>query len=289
MSPLPRTSLEQWLVLQTIVDTGGFHQAAETLHRSQSSVSYAVARLQERLDLQLLQVDGRKAALTPIGRALLEDARPLINELATLELRAQALKQGAEAQIRLAVDSLYPKAALFAALARFAQAFPHTRVGLTEVVRLTPQRSAADLYIAMQGLAGGERLMEAELLAVAQRDHPLHRSRKATLGASDLAHHLQVRLESHAQPARDSAPAAQQTWTVNSVEAAVEAIRSGLCFGWLPRQAIAAALATGELLALPLGSGRVRMIPLNLIYADYERAGPATHALARILRERDNT
>ncbi|VEB42274.1 chromosome replication initiation inhibitor protein [Chromobacterium violaceum] len=44
-----KTTLEQWQVLRAIVEEGGFAQAAEKLHRSQSAVSYAVARLQEQL------------------------------------------------------------------------------------------------------------------------------------------------------------------------------------------------------------------------------------------------
>lgn len=43
----PRVSLEQWRTLQAVVDNGGFAQAAEVLHRSQSSISYTVARMQE--------------------------------------------------------------------------------------------------------------------------------------------------------------------------------------------------------------------------------------------------
>ena len=51
---IPRTTLEQWAVLAAVVDEGGFAQAAAALHRSQSAVSYAVARLQEALDVPLL-------------------------------------------------------------------------------------------------------------------------------------------------------------------------------------------------------------------------------------------
>ena len=40
---------------------GGFAQAAEALHRSQSSVSYTVARMQDQLGVPLLRIDGRKA------------------------------------------------------------------------------------------------------------------------------------------------------------------------------------------------------------------------------------
>ncbi|HCW95511.1 MAG TPA: LysR family transcriptional regulator, partial [Pseudomonas sp.] len=40
---VPRVTLEQWRTLQAVIDSGGFAQAAEVLHRSQSSVSYTVA------------------------------------------------------------------------------------------------------------------------------------------------------------------------------------------------------------------------------------------------------
>ena len=48
---LPKTTLEQWAVLAAVVDEGGFAQAAAVLNRSQSAISYSVARLQESLDL----------------------------------------------------------------------------------------------------------------------------------------------------------------------------------------------------------------------------------------------
>ncbi len=38
----PRVTLDQWRTLQAVVDHGGFAQAAEALHRSQSSISYTV-------------------------------------------------------------------------------------------------------------------------------------------------------------------------------------------------------------------------------------------------------
>ena len=78
---IPKTTLEQWRVLQAIVEYGGFAQAAERLNRSQSAVSYAVARLQERAGVDLLVIDGRKAQLTDAGRSLLAEAVPLVDEL----------------------------------------------------------------------------------------------------------------------------------------------------------------------------------------------------------------
>src|SRR5687768_11363751 len=108
-SRLPRTTLEQWHVLQAIVEHGSFARAAEALHRSQSSVSYMVARLQEQLEVPLFVIEGRKAQLTEAGRILLADARRLLVDASSLEEAARNLKGGWEPEIRLVVDGLFPR------------------------------------------------------------------------------------------------------------------------------------------------------------------------------------
>jgi DNA-binding transcriptional LysR family regulator len=60
-----RSSIDQWQVLAAVVDAGGFAQAARTLHKSQSAISYTLAQLQESLGVRLLQIEGRRAVLTP--------------------------------------------------------------------------------------------------------------------------------------------------------------------------------------------------------------------------------
>src|SRR5277367_4589432 len=98
---LAKSTLEQWAVLAAVVDNGGFAQAALALNRSQSAVSYAIARLQESLDLPLLTVEGRKSVLTPHGHTLLARARALLKETDTLEALARSLKQGWESELTL--------------------------------------------------------------------------------------------------------------------------------------------------------------------------------------------
>lgn len=67
---LPRVTLEQWRALVAIVDAGGHAQAAQALHKSQSSITAAVHKLQATLGLRAFEVEGRKAVLTPAGRML---------------------------------------------------------------------------------------------------------------------------------------------------------------------------------------------------------------------------
>lgn len=106
---MAKTSLEQWGILAAVIDEGGFAQAAEALHKSQSAVSYGVARLQEALDLPLLVVEGRKAVLTDHGKTLLKRARLVLRDLETLETVARTLKQGWEPDLTSVVEVAFPR------------------------------------------------------------------------------------------------------------------------------------------------------------------------------------
>src|SRR5271169_4823332 len=131
---MAKTSLEQWAVLAAVVDAGGFAQTAEAFNRSQSAVSYAVARLQESLDLPLLAVEGRKSVLTPHGRTLLARARGLLKDLDTLEQLGRSLKQGWEAELTLVVDAAFPRPRLLGIIAELQHSCPTTQIQLADVV-----------------------------------------------------------------------------------------------------------------------------------------------------------
>jgi len=124
---IPRTSLEQWAVLAAVIDHGGVAQAATALNKSQSAISYAIARLQESLDVPVLVIEGRKALLTPHGEVLLRRARSLLKDADTLERLARSLKQGWEPQLRLVVDSAFPRDRLLKIVAELQQHSPVER------------------------------------------------------------------------------------------------------------------------------------------------------------------
>src|SRR5258706_12936615 len=105
MSHVPQTELEQWAVLRTVVEAGSFAKAALKLNRSQSSVSYAIARLQERLGVALLHVDERRALLTEAGQPLLAEAVPLMYGLQRLRPASKLRSRGPGPLIHLRGDS----------------------------------------------------------------------------------------------------------------------------------------------------------------------------------------
>ena len=96
----PRISLEQWRSMAAVVDVGGYAQAAEALHKSQSAVTYAVQKIEAQLGVQLFSLHGRKAVLTPTGQLLYRRAKALLDEAALLEQAAGKLSAGWEAELR---------------------------------------------------------------------------------------------------------------------------------------------------------------------------------------------
>ena len=292
MASIPRTTLEQWRVLQAIVEHGGFAQAAEVLHRSQSSVSYAVARLQEQVGVELLRIEGRRARLTDEGKALLASATELLHEAEKLEQFARNLQQGREAEVRLAVDVAFPAPLLLQALQRFTQQAPQTRVQLAEVVLSGADEALlqhnADIVIGTRVPAGflGTPLVNVDFLAVAHPAHPLHQLGRR-LNADDLKRHTQIVIrDSGTQHPRDDGwLGATRRWTVTSMEASLSMVEAGLGYAWLPRHMTARRILAGELSPLVLEQGHVRVVSLYLMFGRTGHVGPATRELADMLQE----
>ena len=292
----PRVSLDQWRTLQAVIDHGSFALAAEALHRSQSSVSYGVARLQEQLGMQLLRIDGRKAVLTEAGSVLLRRSRQLIKQASQLEDLALQLEQGWEAEVRLVVDAAYPTARLVRALSAFMPQSRGCRVRLREEVLSGVEDvlldGAADLAITSLNVPGylGNLLSSVELIAVAHPEHALHQLQRE-LSTQDLESQLQVVIRDSGR--REAVDmfwlAAEQRWTVASLATAAQFVSSGLGFAWLPRHLIERELVEGRLLPLPLTTGATRKAQFNL-YANKDKPlGPASQILSELITSYDAT
>ena len=287
VTQLPRSTIEQWGVLRAVVEEGGFAQAAEALNRSQSSVSYAVARLRDAVGVELLEQRGRRAVLTEAGAALLAQVAPLVDELKRVEQRGRSIGHGAPVRIRLLVDTLFPKTRLFTALQQFAALHPHAEVRLVETVRLTLQEVVGDSYdlavlVIEPEAIDADRIADIRLLAVAAEGHPLLAGHRPVTKAM-LARHVCAEIRGYDEVIDRSARQGRR-WSMSTVESATDAVRHRLCYGWLPEHMIRDELKEGPLRALPLNGGSVRHVPLGL-YRGQRLPGDdrATQELARLL------
>jgi DNA-binding transcriptional LysR family regulator len=286
------TSLEQWRAFQAVIDHGGYAQAASAMHRSQSAISYSVNRLQEQLGVRLLELDGRKACLTEMGRVLLDRSRHLVDSASELEELAHHLEQGWEAEIHLAVDAAFPMPLLFNALKDFAQLAHGTRVTLTEVILSGAEdallEKTADLVIGANLPAEymSEHLLDIEFIAVANPDHPLNQLGEAVT-AKQLRAELQViiRDSGHTHSQNVGWQNTEQRWLVSHIDTAIETVIHGMGFCWLPSHKIEDKLKAGTLKAIPLREGATYRVPLHMAFVQQEYPGPATQLFAEKLKQ----
>lgn len=283
--------ISQWQALLAVVDHGGYAQAAEALDKSQSSVSYAIQRLEDQLGLRVFRQRGRRAVPTPAGQILLQRARLLVEHAQGLESAARQLAAGREPLLRVAVDGLFPDWLLLQALKRFGEDCATTRIEVQETVLSGTDeallRREADLVISPripQGFSG-EPLLQVRFVAVAAPEHPLNALGRP-LEWDDLRQHRQLVVRDSGSRRQDAGWLdADQRWTFSHLPASILAACAGLGFAWYPELRIRTELAEGRLKPLPLVEGRHRYAMLYRIFAHPEFPGIACKELAAILQQ----
>lgn len=151
-----------------VVEAGGVTRAAGFLNLTQSAVSMQLKRLEESLDLKLLDRRSRRISLTGAGEQLLGYARRILNM--NDEVFARLTAQEFEGEIVLGVpsDIVYP--AIPQVLQRFAIEYPRVKVQLLSsyTTRLKQQfaRGEVDIILTTEDRhdAGAETLIELPLI-----------------------------------------------------------------------------------------------------------------------------
>src|SRR3979490_518746 len=123
---LDRITLDQLRTFIAAVDEGSFSAAGRKLRRAQSVVSQTLANLEGQLGVTLFDRSARYPTLTEEGRALLQDARGVADQMDGLKARAKALREGLEPELSLSIDVMYPMCVLTETVASFREDFPHT-------------------------------------------------------------------------------------------------------------------------------------------------------------------
>lgn len=112
----------------SVVDAGGFTAAGERVHRTQSTVSQQIRRLEEQVGRVLLLREGRGVRVTEDGERLLGYARRML----ALSAEAEAvLARPTERVVRLGLPDDFAVASLTGLIASFAGARPDVRLAVT--------------------------------------------------------------------------------------------------------------------------------------------------------------
>lgn len=290
MASPPKISLEQWRTLIAVVEAGGYAQAAERLHKSQSTLSYAVQKLERMLSVKVFAIQGRKAALTAAGQVLYRRGKTLVEEAVRLERAAAGLAAGWEPELRLAVDIVFPTWLLLECFARFGEEHPETRIELIESVLGGTDEALlegrADLAITPSVPPGfiGDAVMRVRFIAAAHPGHPLHRLGRP-LDLDDLRQHRHLVVRDTSRE-RNRTPGwlNERRWTLSHKATSIRAACMGLGYAWYAGDTIRDELDAGTLKPLPLREGAERWATLYMVYADRDATGPGVLRLTGIIR-----
>ena len=286
----PIVSLDQWQILQAVGEEGGFQAAADRLNKSQSTVSYAVHQLQEKLGIQLFEYRGRRAHLTDAGEMVVRRAKQLVEQAVTLERTTRDLAAGWEPEISVVVDVIFPQEIVLRALEHFVPESRGARIELySEALSGTHDKIiSGEADIALCGITPtgylGQPILDMRMLAVAAPSHPLF-AVGGPIEEVALTEHRQVVVRDSGSYRRLSSGwlGAEQRWTVSDFRDSIACLKMGLGFSFIPEHMILGELERGELKVLPLAQGSERRITCNLVFGDRENLGPGTRRLAELI------
>src|SRR5262245_62406602 len=123
----------------SVVDAGGFTRAGERVHRTQSTVSQQIRRLEETFGRPLLHRNGKSVALTEEGERLLSYARRIL-ALAE-EARDVVARPAGDGIVRLGIPEDFAAYRLAELLSDFARARPGLRLDVRSGVSVQSRRA----------------------------------------------------------------------------------------------------------------------------------------------------
>jgi DNA-binding transcriptional LysR family regulator len=185
-------------VLAAVVEGGSFVRAAEALGLTQPAVSRAIARLEARIGVRLLNRTTRSVTLTPEGRGLYEEISPLlagIGDAVTLVAGSSAAVRG---RLRVNMDPYVGSLLLAPHLGRLLDRYPElsleliTRAELGDLV-------AEGFHIAVRfgeqppSSIVARKLLETRILTVAAPTYLEKHGRPVT--PADLVHHTCIQFQ----------------------------------------------------------------------------------------------
>lgn len=122
-------------IVRDVVATDSVTAAAERLNVSQSALSHAIAKLEERLGARIWARDGRRLRLTRVGEHLLKLAERLLPEFEHAERMLAELARGRRGALRIGMECHPCERWLMSVTAPYLQRWPDVDLDIRNAVR----------------------------------------------------------------------------------------------------------------------------------------------------------
>jgi len=180
--------LNDLLSFRAVAELSSFRKAAESVHLSQPAFSRRIDKLEQALDVRLLERTTRRVTLTAVGRDFERKVRELLDDLdaTLLGIRGVAVTRMGEVTVACVPSTVYYY--LSHVIGRYHERSSKVRVKVLDAsaneVLAAVARGEADFGLNFIGAQEGELefkpLVEERFVAACRRDHPLAKLRRVS-------------------------------------------------------------------------------------------------------------
>ncbi len=253
-------TLDQLKILVAIADEGSVLAAAKSLYRTQPTISVLLRKLEDELDLVLLDRNNYRATLTPEGWQLYKKAKAILGQVDEFGRLARYLAVGHEPSLSLAVEASCPVPLILEVLQESERKYPETELNL-EVENIwgaLEKLERGDVDIAVSPIFKEDArfetmpLMTTHLLAVAA---PGFLESAGPLPLDTMKNYVQIVVRDSAQKKANQSFGVLDNgrhWVVGDHMTKKQLIVAGMGWGKLQDSLIADELARGELILLDI-------------------------------------
>ncbi|SFU39816.1 LysR family transcriptional regulator [Pseudoduganella namucuonensis] len=283
-------------VFAAVGEEQSFAGGARRLGMSPPAVTRAIAALEARLGVRLLERTTRHVRVTEAGQRYLDDARRIIAEIDEADEAAAGSNAAPRGHLAVTAPVLFGRIYVTPGIVDYLRRYPHMEVNAMFVDRVT--------NLMEEGLDVGVRI--GELPDSSLRAVPVGRVRRVICASPaylerhgaprtprDLAAHTIVSSTGSSAPpdwrftrdGRAQALRLKPRLTVNSNDAAIEALRDGFGVARLLSYQAAPLLASGELREV-LEDYATPGVPVNIVHRDSRQGSPRIRSFVDLMVER---
>jgi DNA-binding transcriptional LysR family regulator len=257
------------MVFASVVREGGFTRAAKRLGLTKQTVSERVSRLEERLNVRLLERTTRRLRPTEAGALYYQRCAAIASQVEEANREVQHRREEAVGLLRVSAPTLYARRFLAPVVAAYLRAHPKMRVELQLAERRVDLiEEAFDLAIRVGELNDssliGKRLGEG--ICVYTVASPTFLAREGTPTSKTLpnARCIGIRAVESWDIGRVSRRI-EPTFVVNDLEVACDAAIEGVGIAHLPSLVCGEAIRDGRLRVL-FAQEKAARTPISVVY-----------------------
>ena len=283
-------------VFVAVAETQGFAAGARRLEMSPAAVTRAIAALEERLGVRLLERSTRHVRVTEAGQRYLDDCRRLLAELDEADEAAAGLNAAPRGPLAVTAPVLFGRMHVMPGIVDYLRRYPETEVSavfVDRVVNLLEEGFDVAVRIgdlpdsSLRALRVGKvrRMICAAPAYLAAHGMP---RTPAELGQHTIVTSVGASTQPEWRFVEEGGIRSyrmRQRLTVTTNDSAIEAVRQGFGVARLLSYQAASLLASGALVPV-LEAFELPPVPVNIVHREGRHGTPRVRAFIDLLATR---